>query len=408
MHVRYIAYDTSRRRRTGVVTAQNVNEVLSLLNETGWHVIAVLPAKPPATVRLRRLARTQLGFSRVSTATIAFFYRQLAAALGLGVPVVTAVESQLAAASGRWRQLLASVRDRIQAGMLLSDAMSGHPRVFRPLFVEIIRAGEATGAANRSLERCAGILTSELRFRRQLRSALAYPAFLLLLGAGAGSYIIFSLLPQIAGMLANLNISLPLPTRLVLGAVQFADNHRYHLFAATLSLGGLVVLGAKVPALRTLFDRLTLGLPVFGRLVRQLAVTRYCQVLGETMGAGVPVGQALTLSARATGNRVLAAKLEGIIPRALATGDLAAAIDSAGILPPLAVQAIRLSETQGALTAGLANLAGYLEFEAEQTAKTLTTLIEPLLILAVTGAMLFLVFSVIMPIYTVVGNLGRG
>jgi len=396
---RYVAYE-GRRRRVGVIEAGSEAEVARAVAAAGWFLVSVAPV---GAGRSRGFV-----FARAGGPQLAFFFRQLAAVVRMGLPLTRALSVQARSATGAWRRVLRGLEARVRGGDSLADAMAAYPGFFRPLFVEVVRAGERSGTADAALERCAGYVQAEHGLRQKVRSAMVYPLVVLLFAASGGAYLVAAVLPKITRMFLELEVPLPLPTRALIGLTVFLQ-HRGPLVLA--ALGAMLVLlaaGPRLPGVRLLVDGFLLRLPGVGQVVRASALSRFLRVLAEGLEVGLALRVALELSSRSLGNGALERQVAPVVPRAVSGAGLAAALEQSRVFPPLVPQVVRLGEESGTVPRVLKELADYYEGEADRAVKSAVALVEPVMIFAVAGVVGFLALAIIMPIYAMVGRLAGG
>lgn len=399
MRFRYVAYE-GRRRRVGVIDAESEAEVARAVAAAGWFLVSVSAA---GAVKPRPVL-----FGRAGGPQLAFFFRQLAAVVRMGLPLTRALSVQAKTMGGAWRRVLHGLEARVRGGESLASAMAAYPSFFRPLFVEIVRAGERSGTADAALERCARYVQAEFGLKQKVRSAMMYPLVVLLFAGAGGAYLVGAVLPKITKMLLDLQIPLPLPTRMLIGLATFLQKNGLVVLGV---LGGLVLffaVGPQIPGVRLFVDGLLLRLPGIGQVVRVSALSRFLRVLAEGLEVGLPLRVALELSARSVGNGVLERQVASAIPRAVLGAGLAAALEQSPACPALVPQVVKLGEETGTVPSALKELADYYEGEADRAVKAATSMIEPVMIFAVAGVVGFLALAIIMPIYTMLGKLGGG
>lgn len=399
MRFRYVAYE-GRRRRVGAIDAESEAEVARAVAAAGWFLVSVAPAggaKPRVLV-----------FGRAGGPQLAFFFRQLAAVVRMGLPLTRALSVQAKSMTGAWRRVLRGLEARVRGGDSLAEAMAAYPAFFRPLFVEMVRAGERSGTADAALERCAGYVQAEYGLRQKVRTAMMYPLVVLLFAGAGGAYLVGAVLPKITRMFLDLQIPLPLPTRMLIGLTVFLQNKGLAVLGVLGGLALFLAAGPRVPGVRLFVDGSLLRLPGVGQVVRVSALSRFLRVLAEGLEVGLPLRVALELSARSVGNGVLERQVASVIPRAVSGAGLAAALEQSRAFPPLVPQVVGLGEESGTVPSVLKELADYYEGEADRAVKAAASMIEPVMILAVAGVVGFLALSIVMPIYTMLGKLGGG
>jgi type IV pilus assembly protein PilC len=330
------------------------------------------------------------------------FSRQMASFLRAGVPIldslaVVAEEN----ASPKMKEVLADMARRLRAGSSFGDCVSAHPRVFPGYYVAVVRAAEYTGQLDDALEQLSGYLEREVEARRELKSSLTYPVIVFFMAIAAVIVMSVWVLPKFSSFYSDLNAKLPLPTRMLLGFTDFVSTWWPVILGVVVALiiGGLLLYGGKSGKPRR--DRVLLKLPGVGPLVRLVAIERFCRVLGALVRTGVPLPDAVQVSADSTNNYVFQTKL-ATVREAMMRGDgLARPLTASGLFPPAARQMIRVGESTGSLDLQLHNAAVYYERELSFRLKRFTDMFEPLIILTVGGMVAFVAIAQISAMYSV-------
>jgi type IV pilus assembly protein PilC len=330
------------------------------------------------------------------------FSRQTASFLRAGVPIldslaVVAEES----ASKKMQEVLVDMQRRLRAGSSFGDAIAVHTRVFPGYYIAVVRAAELTGQLDDALDQLSGYLERELSAGRQLKSSLTYPVIVLMLALVAVVIMSFFVLPQFKDFYKGLGAKLPLPTRMLLGFTDFVQNWWYAILAGAAALVGLVfaLLGGSQGKNRR--DALLLRLPAIGSLVHLVAIERFCRVLAALVHAGVPLPDAVQVSADSTNNRVFQHKLSTVREAMMRGEGLARPIAASGIFPAAARQMIRVGESSGSLDQQLQSAAAFYERELAYRLKRLTDMFEPAVILFVGGVVAFVAIAQVSAMYSV-------
>jgi general secretion pathway protein F len=353
----------------------------------------------------RRFAVRMPSLQRISSLDLALATRQASTLLGAGIPLVStlrAVSEQVE--NPRLKSVLGQVRDRVNEGANLADALEASG-VFSDLYVGMVRAGEAGGALEQVLERLADYLESQVRLRNKVGSILIYPAVMFGFACVVVAALVTVVLPQITQLLVSLNQELPFYTRWIIGLSNFA---RSWWWAVLLVLGGVFML------LRTLiqtepgrerYDRIALRLPLVGRLVRLLAISRFTRTLSTLLAGGLPITRALQTAGEVAANRVLARAIEAARLSITEGASVAQPLRASGEFPPLVTHMIEVGEQSGELEAMLAKVADTYEEQVETTVTRVTALLEPLLILLMVGIVLVIILATLVPLLQVTSSL---
>lgn len=330
------------------------------------------------------------------------FSRQLASFLRAGVPIldslgVVAEEN----ASKKMQEVVGDMQRRLRAGSSFGDALSAQTKMFPGYYIAVVRAAELTGRLDDALDELSEYMEREVAARRELKSSLTYPVIVFCLAIIAVIIMSAFVLPKFKDFYTNLGADLPLPTRMLLGFTDFMGNWWPVLLGAVfgLVLLGIAVLGGQHGKSRR--DTLLLRLPVIGGLVHLAAIERFCRVLAALVHTGVPLPDAVQVSADSTNNRVFQAKLATAREAMMRGEGLARPIAAAGIFPPAARQMIRVGESTGSLDTQLHNAALFYERELSFRLKRFTDMFEPAIILVVGGMVAFVAIAQIAAMYSV-------
>jgi type IV pilus assembly protein PilC len=293
------------------------------------------------------------------------------------------------------------VQQRLRGGSSFGDAVAAHPKVFAGYYVAIIRAAEMTGQLDDAFDQLASYLERELDARRQVKSALVYPSFVFALAIVAVVVMSLWVLPKFKKFYGTLHARLPLPTRMLLGFTGFVGHWWFAILAviAGLVLITLAVIGGRHGKARR--DALLLKLPAVGPLLHLIAIERFCRVLATLVHTGVPLPDAVQVSADSTNNTVFQRKLATVRDGMLRGDGLARPIAAAGIFPAAARQMIRVGESTGSLDQQLDSAAAFYERELTYRLKKATDLFEPVVIVLVGGVVGFVAIAQIAAMYSV-------
>src|SRR5205823_12712845 len=338
-------------------------------------------------------------FSRVSAQDLAIATRQLATLIAAGI---TLPESLVALVEQiehpRLKKVMGAVKQRVNEGASLADALADHPRVFSTLYVNMIRAGESSGALDIVLTRLADFTESQAALRNKLLGAMLYPAIMVVVGIAIVGILFVVVIPKVTKIFEDMNVALPWTTRILIAVSSFARDYWYVLLAAI----PLAIWGArrfvKTPKGRAWWDAKQLRLPVFGELLRMLALSRFAKPLATLLSPGVPPLTALDIVKNIVHNSLLAHVIEDARDAIREGESIAAPLKRSGQFPPLVHHMIAIGERSGQLEEMLRNVARSYDAQVEMRIGALTSLLEPVMIVAMGGGVAFIVFSILMPI----------
>lgn len=395
----YRARDTGGRLVAGVLEAEHEAAAIDRLRQRQLFVVEVKPqAAPRAEFSLPLPGR------KVSARDLAVFCRQLATMVSAGMPLMSCLAIlQRQSENPRLAEAAGGVRDALQGGASLYEALSKYPKVFPRLFISMIEAGEVGGVLDSVLERMAVHYEKEHDLNEKVRSAMTYPAIVSVVAVVAVVFMITFILPTFSSMLTSMGAPLPLPTRIIMGLSDLVRHFWYLL------LGGL--LGAALGLWRYINtdkgevwkDRTLLRLPVFGPLVQKMAISRFARTLGTLVRGGVPILQALDVVKDTAGNRVIAAGVERARNTIREGEGMARPLEATGVFPPMVTEMIAIGEETGALDTLLERISLFYDREVDATVSRLSSMIEPILIVGLGGVVAFMVVSMLLPIFSIYG-----
>ena len=333
--------------------------------------------------------------------------RQLATLVKAGMPLLRAlrtVADQLD--PGPLRTVFAAVAADVEAGVKLSEALASHPKWFPPFYVNMVRAGELGGLLDEILKRLAELLEKQARLRERVKSALMYPAFVMVAAVGILTVLMAFVVPTFLGMFTELGSALPLPTRILVGACDAIRTWWWAVLIGLFGFGLCMRLLLQTPGGRKLADQATLNMPVFGSLVERLLISRFARTFGTLISSGVPILSALE-TVRATVTNVVIDEALQDVERSLKAGEsLARPLELSGVFPPLVTRMVALGEETGQLDKMLMQVADSYEEEVEVQLGGLTQLLEPFLIVFVGGIVGFIVIAMFLPLLSLTKILG--
>ncbi len=337
-------------------------------------------------------------FTRIKAEDLANLTSQLSTLAGAGIPVVESLNALLEQTENPKLQIvLADIREKVNEGSTLADAMAAHPKVFGDLYVSMVRAGEASGALDVVLKRLSQYTEDSVRLQGKVTAAMVYPALMTLVGGGLVIGLFVFVIPKIKGVFDSFDATLPLITRVVLGT---SDLVAAWWWVLILVMGGAVYGSRRwvqTEEGREKFDRFKITLPLFGRIFRLVAVSRFCRTLTTLLESGVPILKALGITANVVQNVVLVTAIE-TASRSISEGQsLAAPLRQSGEFPPLVTHMIAIGEQTGELEAMLGKIADAYDLQLENLINGLTALLEPILIVIMGAVVGLVAVSILLP-----------
>jgi general secretion pathway protein F len=338
-------------------------------------------------------------FERVRPLEVAMVTRQLATLLHAGIPLAESLGALVEQLDNeKLKRTLAGVRQKVNEGTSLADAMGEHPKIFSELFVNMVRAGEAAGNLDAVLARLADFMDGQVALTSKVQSALFYPAIMSVVAIIIISLLMIFAVPQIAQVFADSGQELPWNTQLLIFLSGLAQNYWWAILIV--GAGGIWGLRRwlKTENGRKAKDRFVLRVPVAGTLVRMVGIARFSKTLGTMLTAGVPLLRALEIVKRIIGNATLEQVVEDARDAIKEGESIAAPLKRSGHFPPIVTHMIAVGERSGQLEQMLENVAHAYDREVEMKVGRLTTLLEPLMIVFMGGSVAFIVMSMLQPI----------
>lgn len=343
-------------------------------------------------------------FKRVKLTDLVISTRQFATMINAGLPIVRALYVLSEQTSNpKLKDGLIQVRKDVEADFALSEALVKHPKVFNRLYVEMVRAGEIGGILDNVLLRVASQLEKDQELRRKVKSAMTYPLVVLVLAILAAAFMLIFIVPIFARMFEDLGGTLPLPTRIAMGLSQILAGPGGLLVAAAL-IGGVIFFlrWIKTDPGRKAWGRAVLKLPVtIGDIVQKVALARFARTLGTLSAAGVPILHSLEITANSAGNWVIENALLKSRDSIREGSPIYKPLESEPVFPPMVTRMIAVGEETGDLDGMLAKIAEFYESEVDAAVKSLTSIIEPLMIVVVGGIVGGIIIAMYLPMFKI-------
>jgi len=393
----YRGLDTGGHAVGGVVDADSPRGARQKLRRTGVFPTDLNEERRDAPRTLPLLARRP---ERVPAAELAAITRQFSTLVAAGLPLVEALGALSEQAERPvLSRTLAQVRQEVTEGSSLADALARHPRIFVSLYVNMVRAGEASGALHVVLERLADYTENQARLLGKVRSALTYPAIMLILSATILFFLLSYVVPKVTRIFQETHQQLPLPTRLLLGVSDFAAQWWWVLLLGMAGIAIGVLRWSRTPGGRDRIDHWMLRVPYFGRLTQKLAVARFARTLSTLLASGIGLLPALDIVKSIVDNTVLTRAIERARDAIREGQSIAPPLRESGLFPPLVVHMVAVGERSGQLEAMLGKAADTYDDEVENAVTALTTILEPIIIVFMGGVVLFIVLAILLPIF---------
>lgn len=394
---RYSAKDNTGRMIAGVIEADSDAMVVDRLRDMGFFITNL-----ERTIERTDVLQSLQGWMGIGLKDLAIFSRQFATMVNSGLSLVrtlTILEQQ--SSNKRLKEIVAQVRVDVEGGRPLSDSMGRHPKAFSSLYVNMVKAGETGGVLDEVLNRVATYMEKEQALRSKIRSAMVYPILLTMAALGGLFFMTIVILPQFETLFKEIGGSgqLPLPTQIAM-ASSVAIRRYWYVVLVVMAVSVYVLRRyMQTPGGRARYDRFKLKMPVLGDLNRKIVVARFTRTLGTLIASGVPIMQSLEVVAKAIDNVVIGEAVDAVRASIREGQTIAIPLQFSGVFPPMVVQMAKVGEETGALEQMLEKVADFYDVEVETMVASLTSLLEPILIIVmgvIVGAM---VISLYLPIF---------
>jgi len=398
----YEICDEAGEIRKGILEAETSEAAASRLRRSGHYIVSLKEGRKPLVSPLSQPIRLPW-LERVRPRDLVIFNRQLATMISSGLPLIDSLRVLSEQTESRkLSETLKKVVADIGSGTSFSKALAKFPKVFSHLYVSMIQAGETGGVLDEILNRLALFLEKEEKMKRDVKAATIYPKLLIgVIIAGVGFMFTF-VLPQFLNMFAQLGSALPLPTRILIALVSFTSTNKYLIGGAGL-ISILAFLRYKNHGKgKFYYDLLQMKLPVIGKLVRKVVISRCCRTLGLLYGCGVPLLEALETVKEVAENEVVARALSEVRRNVEEGTGIAEPLKETGVFPPMPVYMIKIGEETGKLDVMLEKIADFYDEETESSVKSLSSALEPLLLGVMALAVGFIVISIYFPMFDMI------
>ena len=344
---------------------------------------------------------------KVTTKDLVVFTRQFATMIDAGLPLVQCLEILSSQNENpTFKEVIGAVKEDVESGNTFADALAKHPKVFDRLFVNLVNAGEMGGILDTILNRLAAYIEKAMNLRKKVKGAMVYPSTVVGVAVIVVSIILIFVIPVFQKMFGGMGKSLPAPTLMVIAMSEFLKKYFLFIIIALFVLVGIMKRIYRTEKGRMAFDKMFLKMPIFGDLLRKVAVAKFTRTLGTLISSGVPILEGLEVVAKTAGNAVV----EQAVLRtrdSIAEGrTIAEPLKETKVFPPMVVQMIAVGEATGALDQMLNKIADFYDTEVDEAVSALTSAIEPLLMVFLGGTIGGIVIAMYLPVFTMAGAVG--
>ena len=400
----YLTKNSEGKRKEGEIRADNLDNAIQKLTSNGQMVITLKEVDDSFDFLGPFLDEIQLSIekakNRIPLSNIVFFTRQLATMFSAGLTLERAIQSLGAEEKHRkFKKVLTSVSDNIRKGLNMSESLARHPGVFNNLFIAMVKAGEVSGNLNEILEQLSSYLENLDDTRRKVKSAMNYPIFMIVFLICMLMVMLLVIIPKFSQVYAQLGAGLPPATRKMIDFSQWFASNVGFLFFVGFSITSIVWLISKTQRGGFTLDSIKLKLPVFGSLMEQSILNKFCKTFGILIGAGVPVLETTALLRKVVDNKVYAKAIDDASDYIRDGYNISSALRRTEVFPSILLQLASTGEETGELDDLLDRAAVYYQKQVDALVDRMTTLIEPLLILLVGAVIALMVVLTYLPVF---------
>jgi type IV pilus assembly protein PilC len=394
------AMDLAGVQAKGEVEADSKQAVAEQLKERGLVVVDIAHKYRSKELNLEL-------FSRVNAKDLSVASRQLATMVTSGMSIMRALQVlETQTASKVLKEAVAGVRHDVEAGLLLSDAMGRHPRVFSQLYVAMVRAGETGGVLEECLMRVADQLEKDAALKRQVRAAMIYPAVVITFAITVLLALVAFLIPVFVGVFKQFPGKLPALTQFMVNFSHLVTHQWYLLIGMVVAFVGGFMWMKRNKRAHDAWDAFKLRIPMkIGEIVQKVAIARWSRTLSALTSAGVPIMQAIEITGKTAGNAVLERAMGDVITSVKSGGTISAPLKDCPAFPPMVAQMVGVGEETGALDSMLSKIADFYDSEVDAAVKALTSIMEPVMIIFVGGIVGVIVISMYLPLFSIYNNI---
>lgn len=391
----YVAKDAQGNTITSTFEAKDKTALVDILRKRGLIIISVEEAKG-------KPGKLAGGGAKIKMEDLVVFSRQLATMVDSGIPLVQALDvlaEQIE--KSNFKGVVGKLRDDIETGSSLSEALTRHPKIFSTLFVNMVRAGESSGMLDDILERLADYLEKTSALQRKVKSAFIYPSLIIIMAIVITSILIFKVVPTFKGIFEGLGGELPLITQILIAFSDFARR------TAPFLLGGIFLVVfifgryIRTEKGRVRLDKTMLRFPIIGILLRKVAIARFARTLSTLVKSGVPILNSLEIVAKTSGNKVIEMAVDQVRTNIREGENIAEPLSRSGVFPPMVTRMIGVGEQTGELEKMLSKIADFYEDQVDTAVSGLTSLIEPIIIVVLGVVVGGIVAAMFLPIFKI-------
>jgi len=396
----YKALNAKGKSQKGVIEGDNARQVRSRLKEQGLVPIDVVPTRAKASAKQGQAAQATVTFKRgISTPDLALITRQISTLVQSGMPLeecLRAVSEQ--SEKARIRTMLLAVRSKVVEGHTLADGLADYPHIFDELFRSMVAAGEKSGHLDSVLERLAEYAENRQKMRSKLQQALIYPTVLVVFAVSIVAFLLASVVPKIVGQFVQMGQALPFSTQVLIACSEFVQNWWVYILIGLVALFYLSRLALSKAAIRLIWDRKVIGMPVIGKIARGLNTARFARTLSICTSSSIPILEGMRVAVDVMSNQFVKQQVLLAAERVREGASLRKSLDQTKLFPPMMLHMIASGEQSGELESMLTRAADNQDANFESMVNISLGIFTPLMIALMAGLVLFIVMATMMPI----------
>jgi len=402
----YKALDRRGKKTKGLITAEGPSAARLRLSQefiypTRIREVLESDQKPASQVFVSPLSRLR----RLNPVEVTTTLRQLSTLVSSGLPLIECLNGVIEQTEQpKLKKTFTQIREKVLEGGSLAQAMAAHPSVFGQIHVNMVRAGETGGALDIILRRLADFSEMRLKLKKKIEAAMAYPIFLLFISTVILVFLMSFVMPKVIGIFEGMRLALPLSTKVLIFITHFLSRFWWLVLAGVVAVFGLLAAFVKTEKGGRIWDKIRLHIPLFGKLHHKAVIARFTRTLSILLKSGIPLVNALSIAAPSMGNRIMEEGIEETGKMVGEGSDFATPLRQKAGFPPLVAQLVRAGEKSGKLEEMLAKAAEVYEDDVEAAIASLTSIIEPIVILAMGVVVGFIVMAILLPIFEMTGG----
>ena len=388
-------------QKKGELEAADDSTVRIMLRRQGIKITAV--KKKPEDL----MEKFPLFKQKVKEKEVVIFSRQFATMINAGLPILQCLDILSAEEPNKvFKKIITGLKDDIEGGSSLTDALKKHPEVFNELFVNLVAAGEAGGILDIILNRLSAYMEKAMKLKGKVKSAMTYPLATMVIAIAVVILLLYKVVPVFEDMFSSFGSALPAPTQFLVDASKFVQHNILYIIGTFVAIGIIFVRYYRTERGRLQIDTMILKAPVFGLLIKKVAVAKFSRTLSTMMSSGVPILEGLEICSKTAGNKVIENALMDTRKSISEGKTIAEPLANAGIFPSMVVSMISVGENTGALDAMLSKIADFYDDEVDLAVDAMTSLLEPFMMVFIGGVVGGMLIALYLPIFTMAGAIG--